>query len=220
MYSKPVNYWPDAYNTFIKNHESSSVKGLHAETSLFFTEFLNQMSGVSKPINVMVDTQLQQKLSANRKKLIPIVDTVVTLGRNSIAFRGSRDDSQYHPPVGGFCKKGVGNFIDFLNYGVRRGDEELKNHLLNCQKNASYISKTTQNELISCCGRVISDELLADIKKADYISIIADECSDSSMKEHLSLVIRFVDENYNIREEFLRFIHCSEGLSGQALFNE
>ena len=53
------------------------------------------MSGVSKPINVMVDTQLQQKLSANRKKLIPIVDTVVTLGRNSIAFRGSRDDSQY-----------------------------------------------------------------------------------------------------------------------------
>ena len=107
-----------------------------------------------------------------------------------------------------------------MNYGVRRGDEELKNHLLNCQKNASYISKTTQNELISCCGRVISDELLADIKKADYISIIADECSDSSMKEQLSLVIRFVDENYNIREEFLRFIHCSEGLSGQALFNE
>ena len=91
LYSKPVNYWPDAYNTF-KNHESSSVKGLHAETSLFFTEFLHQMSGVSKPLNVMVDTQLQQKLSANRKKLIPIVDTVVTLGRNSIAFRGSRDD--------------------------------------------------------------------------------------------------------------------------------
>ena len=30
----------------------------------------------------------------------------------------------------------------------------------------------------------------------------------------MSLVLRFVDDNYNIREDFIRFIHCKEGLSG------
>lgn len=44
-------------------------------------------------------------------------------------------------------RKRVGNFIDFLNYGVRRGDSNLKEHLIACKKNASYISKSSQNEL-------------------------------------------------------------------------
>ena len=33
----------------------------------------------------------------------------------------------------------------------------------------------------------------------------------------MSLVLRFVDSNFNIREDFIRFIHCSEGLSGKDL---
>ncbi|XP_046844762.1 52 kDa repressor of the inhibitor of the protein kinase-like [Xenia sp. Carnegie-2017] len=33
----------------------------------------------------------------------------------------------------------------------------------------------------------------------------------------MSLVLRFVDEEFNIREEFFRFIHCSEDMSGKDL---
>ena len=33
----------------------------------------------------------------------------------------------------------------------------------------------------------------------------------------MSLVLRFVDEELNVREEFLQFIHCKEGLSGKDL---
>ena len=33
----------------------------------------------------------------------------------------------------------------------------------------------------------------------------------------MSLVIRFVDKNYNVREDFIRFIHCEEGLCGKDL---
>ena len=46
---------------------------------------------------------------------------------------------------------------------------------------------------------------------------MADEACDISTKEQMALVIRFVDSEYNIREEFLRFIHCSEGLCGKDL---
>ena len=60
-------------------------------------------------------------------------------------------------------------------------------------RNATYISKTSQNKLIKCCGDVITDELITAIRKAEYYSILADEVSDVSNKEQLSLVIRFFD---------------------------
>ena len=43
----------------------------------------------------------------------------------------------------------VGNFVGFPQFKVRGGDKVLKQHLKNCSKNESYISKTSQNDLIS-----------------------------------------------------------------------
>ena len=33
----------------------------------------------------------------------------------------------------------------------------------------------------------------------------------------MSLVLRFVDKNFDVREEFLGFLYCKSGLSGKAL---
>ena len=33
----------------------------------------------------------------------------------------------------------------------------------------------------------------------------------------MSLVLRFVDNNFDVREEFLGFLYCKSGLSGKAL---
>ena len=143
-----------------------------------------------------------------------IVDTVVLCGRTGCALRGHRDDSQYYPPIGEYSKVGVGNFIEFLNFAVRRGDSSLKKHLTSSPKNATYISKNSQNEIISCFGKVITSEIISSIKAAKFFTIIADECSDSSGKEQLS----YVDSNFDVKEDFIRFLHCNEGLSGQGLF--
>lgn len=59
--------------------------------------------------------------------------------------------------------------------------------------------------------------MVAEVKKSKFYSIFADEASDCSNKEQMSLVLRFLDEEFNIREEFFRFVHCDEGLTGQAL---
>ena len=53
--------------------------------------------------------------------------------------------------------------------------------------------------------------------KSQYYSVIADKASDTSNKEQMSLVLKFVDKTYDIREEFLGFLHCKLGLSGKAL---
>ena len=87
------------------------------------------------------------------------------LGRLELAFRGHRDDSQFHPNVSEYSSGHVGNFVELLNYRVRGGDSVLENHLRTCSKKASYISKTSQNELINCCGNYIKDILVKEIKE-------------------------------------------------------
>ncbi|XP_046851760.1 52 kDa repressor of the inhibitor of the protein kinase-like [Xenia sp. Carnegie-2017] len=166
---------------------------------------------------MIMDAGIKKEIEQNREILSPIIDSVIFCGRLGLPLRGHRDDSKYHPTVGCYSSGGVGNFIETLNYGVRRGDKVLENHLKNCGKNRSYISKTSQNKIIKCCGQVISNQIISDIKKRKFFSVIADEASDSSYKEQMSLVLRFVDTDMNIREEFISFLFCKWRLSGAQL---
>ena len=51
---------------------------------------------------------------------------------------------------------------------------------------------------------------------APYFSILADEVTDVSNREQLSLVIRFVDSGGNINEEFLGF-HNLQRITAEAI---
>ena len=171
LFSEPATYWNDAKQKF-KDHETTR-NGLHQDTMLVLNNFLSQMSGKSKAINVLVNEGLRKEIAYNRQILVPIIDSIIFCGRTNTSLRG------HH------------------------------------QNNASYISKTSQNKLISCCGQVITDKLISEVKNSKYFSILADEACDSAVKEQLSLVLRYVDSEYNIKEDFLRFVHCKEGLSGK-----
>ncbi|XP_065675831.1 52 kDa repressor of the inhibitor of the protein kinase-like [Hydra vulgaris] len=139
------------------------------------------------------------KISKNRKLLQPIIETVIHCERLGLSLRMHKDDYKFHPE--------------------NASDKILEDHLKYHQQTASYISKTSQNQLIKCCGEVVTDAIIGEIKKSKYFSIIADKASDSNNKEQLSLVIRFVDSKFNIREEFISFLHCSNGVTGQGLFS-
>ena len=75
-----------------------------------------------------------------------------------------------------------------MGYRVGDGNTELENHLKTCNKNASYISKTSQNELVYCCGKFMKDTLIKDINESTFFSVLADEASDCSNQEQLSFV--------------------------------
>ena len=68
-----------------------------------------------------------------------------------------------------------------------------------------------------CCRDQIREKVLSEVQKAKYYSILADEVADISNAEQLSLVLRFVDENNIIKEEFVDFLPCLDGTSGQAI---
>ncbi|XP_065644413.1 uncharacterized protein LOC124812193 [Hydra vulgaris] len=127
--------------------------------------------------------------------------------------------SKYHPDIGETCKNniGIGNFVELLNFRIEAGDKVLEHHIRSAPKNATYISKTTQNELIECCGKTIEEVLINKIKNSDYFYILCDGASDCSNVEQLSLVIRYIDCDNVICEDFLRFIECKSGTTGLSL---
>ena len=210
LFSEPLRRWNDAAFTFKKHagQGTGGEMGLHASTFPMLTALLAQMSGATQPIEVILDTNVKREIEENRDKLASIADAVLYCGRLGLPLRGHRDDSKYHPEVGQYSTGGVSNFIETLNLKVRSGDKVLENHLKTCGKNRSYISKTSQDKMIKCFGQVISETIVNDIKESKFFTIIADEAADSSHKEQMALVLRFVDKNMDIREEFIAFLQC------------
>ena len=56
------------------------------------------------------------------------------------------------------------------------------------------------------------------MKAIKIFALILDEASDISNKEQLSFCLRFSDSNNDIREEFLKFIHCDKVATRRDLF--
>ncbi|XP_068686728.1 52 kDa repressor of the inhibitor of the protein kinase-like [Montipora foliosa] len=71
--------------------------------------------------------------------------------------------------------------------------------------------------MITTVGKYISNNLSREVRESKYFSILADEAADISNKEHLSVVIRFVDSEKNIPEEFVGFYLCEGGTAGVAI---
>lgn len=54
------------------------------------------------------------------------------------------------------------------------------------------------------------------MKKATWFTVIADEVTDVSNKEQLSLVLRYVDpDTVLVLEDLISFFECDEGISGR-----
>ena len=56
------------------------------------------------------------------------------------------------------------NFRELLHFQMKSDDIKLQNHLKTLQSWAMYINKTTQNELIECCGEEIFNGIMKNIK--------------------------------------------------------
>ena len=84
-----------------------------------------------------------------------------------------------------------GNFIELVCFRAE-SDEVLRHHLQSAPRNSTYTSKTIQNELVHIIGSKIWSDILSKIEQTKFYTVIADEASDVSNKEQLSIAIRYV----------------------------
>ena len=105
-----------------------------------------------------------------------------------------------------------------LQFCIQAGDKVLSDHLQSAPANATYTSKT-QNELIVICGDLIHNKILERVRQACYFSVLADEATDVSSDEQLSISIHYLDEG-SLKEVFMGFHKCVTGVTGEAIADD
>lgn len=135
------------------------------------------------------------KVNENSMRLVPIVESIIFLGRQNILLREHRDDGLLSTTTSSTnidyqnISLNEGNFRELLKFRVKSGDSVLQTHLKNTSSMATYISKTIQNYSIECCSKEILNAILFRITKSNgFYSIIFDETLDISKRSQISLV--------------------------------
>ena len=169
-------------------------------------------SNPERSVAGQMNTEFSKQQSKNRALSRPVIDVIRHCIVNGLPLRGHRDDNESTLST----QSGKGNFKETLAL-VARYHPDLASHITYGPKNAKYDSKTTQNELISICADLVVQEIVAEVKKAKYFSIIADETADISQQEQLAVVLRYYNEERGqILEELIGF-QVAEDLTGQGL---
>ena len=120
--------------------------------------FLKFMENKQAPVHLQVAAALQEWAAKNSKILETIIETVLLCGRQNIPLRGHRDDAKHSEDA----NIKTGNFKALLQYRVNGWETYLGHHIENDPKNTTYMSKTTQNEIISLIGEKIQQQIIED----------------------------------------------------------
>ena len=209
LFRTPFHSWNKATTKFSDHSTKSQV---HKTATLRASNFRACLENKAVPVNVLLNDQICKQVRLNREKLIPIVEGIILCGRQNLALRGHRDSAENYADE----KNNPGNLQAILAFLNKFGQNDIfSKHYQFAPKNATYRSKTTQNELIGICGEFIVQSIVDEVKEAKYFSVLADEAADISNVEQMANVIRFIDRKSQIREEFLGYSPCDQGLSGK-----
>lgn len=172
--------WKKAINKF-----ESHMKSTCHKTALTFE------SMQCKDVGAMLNEELEGSRKIERKYFIKVMETVQTLARQGIAFQG--DD-------------GNDNFQQLLLLRGKDDPEVVKRVHTESRKFRKYTHDQYQNELIDIMAQHVLRLKLAEIRGSQFYSIMADEYTDISNKEQLSLCLRWVNPNeLKVYEDFVGF---------------
>ena len=123
----------------------------------------------------------------NRQALLQIMSCVRFLCRQGLAMRGDGDESD-------------SNLHQLLRMKAE-DDPNLKNWLK--RKENVYTSPDIQNEIVKVMALQVLREITVDLQTSPFLTIMADETTDATNKEQVTLVLRWVTEELEVHEEFL-----------------
>lgn len=211
--SKACSNWKDFHELCTLHVQCKYHETAVELASNFEKKYTDPTSNI---VNILDQSRLENVNKA-RKALLPIVKTVLFCGRQGLALRGHDESGD----IVTHNNHNDGNFRALLRFRIDAGDAELCSHLNTAARNAQYTSPSIQNELIICAGRLITDQIAARVNAAKSFAILADETTDSSCKEQLSVCIRYVHcDAYGrpqLREDFVGFVDVSSDVTADGL---
>ncbi len=144
-----------------------------------------------------IGEQLSQQHAAqklkNRQALCQILSSIRFLSRQGLAMRGDGNESD-------------GNLQQLLRMKAEE-DPNLAQWLK--RKEDVYTSPDIQNEVIKVMGLQVLREIASELQDSPFLTVMADETTDSSNREQVTLIVRRVTEELEVHEEFLGLYHVA-----------
>ena len=199
--------WKKATNRF-ETHEKSQVH-LNAVTALLKCRYRLE-TGIT-----VCEEQVrahEKQIQHNRAVLCRLIDVILFLAKQNMPFRGHRETK--FSCLGKVEGVNDGNFLELVRL-LAKYDAVLAKHLSEGKSGQTYLSAQIQNELINAVGDEILAMIVCEIHQAKYYGIVIDSTIDISHKDQLSLSVRYVDEDFNIEERFLKFTDIESSRSAE-----
>ncbi|CAI0434139.1 unnamed protein product [Linum tenue] len=135
-----------------------------------------------------------------RTRLQASIDCIRHCVRQGHALRG-HDESE--------PSKNRGNFIELLKFHARGRQDVERVVLKNAPKNLQMTSPDIQKDIVHAIASEITKGIICDIGD-DVFSILVDEARDTSIKEQMAIVLRYVNEEGYVMERFLGIAHVAD----------
>ncbi|XP_022007318.1 zinc finger MYM-type protein 1-like [Helianthus annuus] len=158
--------------------------------------------------------QFKKEAEYWKQVLFRIIALIKFLAKHNLAFRGNKEK---------LYEKGNGNFLGLVEM-LEEFDPVIKEHVRRITSDnihVHYLGHKIQNEIIVMLADEIKKELIKNIKEAKYYSIILDCTPDSSHKEQMTIIARYVKFSSNsiiVKESFLGFLNAND-TTGKGLFD-
>ena len=122
-----------------------------------------------------------------------IFSSVRFLARQGLALRGDGSDAS-------------ANLIQL----IRLRDEDRPEVLQWLDRTAcKHTAPENQNEILELMAHHVLRRILKDVHRSPFLSVMVDETTDKSNKEQLTLVVRWITEDFVVSEEFLGMYYLS-----------
>ena len=166
--------------------------------------FLHTQRGGAPNICQQFHSQRAEQVKRNRIILKCTTEVLVVMRKQNIAIRGHQDEDS--------------NFMAMLSL-LAKENSVLCDHLENAPRISKYTCPEIQNDIIFFSTKQILDG--DNCKRSVIYALIADESTDVTNKDQISICIPFVgrkeDGKHLIREEFLTFVHAVKGTNAEEL---
>ncbi|XP_067889196.1 52 kDa repressor of the inhibitor of the protein kinase-like isoform X2 [Heterodontus francisci] len=167
------------------------------------TESLEESALLDESLNLTPEEK------GNKEFLKVLFETVLLLGRQNVPLGGSATEN-----LSNLCNT-PDNIQALLEFRMNAGDEILRKRFETTAVNAVYCPKNLQKDLLDISEMCIREEVLREVRDSNFFSIVTDEVISVAGIDHVSLLIRFVDDSDCLRQEFVGFIPCE--LDGEFL---
>ena len=135
----------------------------------------------------MLSSQHAKEKAENRQMLLKILSSLGFLAHQGLALRGS----------------GGGEDSNFIQLMKLQGMDDSRILDWIGKKSNKYTTADMQNEILQVMSLKVLREIVLKIHKASFYTVMVDETTDSSNTEQVVIVIRWVDGQLIVHEEFI-----------------